>query len=151
MDKKFIKKYETDAINHDGLNGYASVPGGISVAVSNPLNDAVPGANPEQLLGLSLSTCMGATLQAIEKENNLPHRAQIHVHVTMVKGTAGLEFLVDARVFIPHLSRSQVVDFVRQAEKRCPVSKLLSGSENYKIHVVDGFDDDQIAAGETVR
>lgn len=140
MDKKFIKKYETDAVNHDGLNGYAYVPNGVSVAVSNPLNEKMPGANPEQLLGLSLSTCMGATLQAIEKENNLPHRAQVHVQVTMVKGTAGLEFLVDARVRIPHISHAQAEDFVHQTEKRCPVSKLLSGSENYTIHVVDEFE-----------
>lgn len=138
-DKRYIKKYETEAINHDGLNGAAYIPNGLAVVVSDPLKDT-PGANPEQLLGLSLSTCMGATLQAIERENGLPHLAQVHVKVEMVKGTAGLEFLVKARIRIPSVTHSQAVDFAHQAEKRCPVSKLLSNSGNYEIEVVDQFD-----------
>ncbi|MTV82480.1 OsmC family protein [Secundilactobacillus folii] len=138
--KHYIHKYETEAINQDGLNGASYVPNGLAVVVSNPLKDT-PGANPEQLLGLSLSTCMGATLQAIEKENGLPHLADVRVHVSMVKGTSGLEFLVKARIHIPHITHAQAVDFVSQAEKRCPVSKLLSSSGNYTIEVVDSFDD----------
>lgn len=134
--KRYIKKYETDAINQDGLNGAAYIPNGLAVVVSDPLKDT-PGANPEQLLGLSLSTCMGATLQAIERENDLPHRAKVRVHVTMVKGTSGLEFLVDAKIQIPGISHEQAVDFVHQAEKRCPVSKLLSSSDNYTLEVID--------------
>lgn len=139
-DKHYLHKYETKAINRDGLKGVAFVPNGLTVAVSDPLNDE-PGANPEQLLGLSLSTCMAATLEAIEKENGLPHLAEVRVHVSMVKGTEGLEFLVTAKIAIPHITHGQAVDFVHQAEKRCPVSKLLSNSGNYTIEVVDQFND----------
>ncbi|GAX08902.1 MAG TPA: dihydroneopterin aldolase [Lactobacillus sp.] len=138
--KHYIHKYETEAINNDGVNGVAYIPNGLAVAVSHPLKDA-PGTNPEQLLGLSLSTCMSATLEAIEKENGLPHLAEVHVHVSMVKSTDGLDFLVTARIHIPNISHAQAVDFVHQAEHRCPVSKLLSNSANYTIEVVDSFDD----------
>lgn len=139
--KHYIHKYETEAINRDGLNGAAYVPNGLAVVVSDPLKET-PGANPEQLLALSLSTCMAATLEAIEKENGLPHLAEVRVHVSMVKGTSGLEFLVTARIHIPHMSHDQALDFTQQAEKRCPVSKLLSNSGNYTIEVVDSFDDE---------
>lgn len=135
-DKKFRKLYETDIYNKDGLNGYAYVPNGIAVAVSNPRNETMPGTNPEQLLGLSLSTCMNATLQAIERENDLDHTAEVHVHVTMVKGTDGLEFLVHAMVSIPSVSYERAVELTNQAEQRCPVSKLLSGSINYTVETL---------------
>ncbi|GAX00997.1 OsmC family protein [Secundilactobacillus silagei] len=137
--KHYLHQYETEAINNDGVNGVAYIPNGLAVAVSHPLKDA-PGTNPEQLLGLSLSTCLSATLEAIEKENGLPHLAEVHVHVSMVKGTAGLEFLVTARIHIPHISHTLAVDLVQQAERRCPVSKLLSNSDNYTVEVVAGFD-----------
>lgn len=136
-DKKFRKLYETDIYNKDGLNGYAYVEDGISVPVSDPLIESVPGTNPEQLLGLSLSTCLNATLQAIEKAHNLKHTAQVHVRVTMVKGTAGLEFLVHGMVSIPAVDHDTAVKFLAQAETRCPVSKLLSGNANYTLEVVD--------------
>lgn len=137
--KHYIHQYETEAINNDGVNGVAYIPNGLAVAVSHPLEDK-PGTNPEQLLGLSLSTCMSATLEAIEKENGLPHLAEVHVHVSMVKSTGGLDFLVTARIRIPHITHSQAVNFVRQAELRCPVSKLLSHSDNYTVEVVESFD-----------
>lgn len=137
--KHYIHRYETEAINNDGVNGVAYIPNGLAVAVSHPLEDK-PGTNPEQLLGLSLSTCMSATLEAIEKENGLPHLAEVRVHVSMVKSTDGLDFLVTALIHIPHISHSQAVDFAHQAERRCPVSKLLSNSGKYTIEVVDNFD-----------
>ena len=137
--KHYIHQYETEAINNDGVNGVAYIPNGLAVAVSHPLANT-PGTNPEQLLGLSLSTCMSATLEAIERENGLPHLAEVRVHVSMVKSTDGLDFLVTARIHIPHITHSQAVDFVHQAEVRCPVSKLLSHSGNYTVEVVDGFD-----------
>ncbi|MCH5462133.1 dihydroneopterin aldolase [Lactobacillus sp. LC28-10] len=139
-EKHYIHKYETEAINNDGVQGVAYIPNGLAVAVSHPLEDT-PGTNPEQLLGLSLSTCMSATLEAIEKENGLPHLASVHVHVSMVKSTDGLDFLVTARIRVPNVTHSQAVDFVHQAERRCPVSKLLRNSGNYTVEVVDNFDD----------
>lgn len=83
MEKHIL--YTTEAVNQDGLNGQSFIKtGGLTVTVSNPLNNK-PGTNPEQLLGLSLSTCMNATLQAIEREHGLAHTAEVRVTVTLIK------------------------------------------------------------------
>ncbi|KRM95351.1 redox protein, regulator of disulfide bond formation [Liquorilactobacillus aquaticus DSM 21051] len=130
--------YETEAINQDGLNGKAFIENGLKIEVSNPRSDS-PGTNPEQLLGLSLSTCMNATLQAIERKQGLEHTSEVRVKVTMVQGPTGLEFIVKARVHIPSVSLKIAESFVRLAERSCPVSKLLSGSKNYTIEAVEHF------------
>ncbi|GAJ26587.1 OsmC/Ohr family protein [Liquorilactobacillus sucicola DSM 21376 = JCM 15457] len=130
--------YETEAVNKDGLNGYTYVENALKLKISNPRSKA-PGTNPEQLLGLSLSTCMNATIQAIERERGLRHTSEVRVKVTMVKKTTGLEFLVKARVHIPSVDLETAERFVKLAEKRCPVSKLLSGSANYTIEAVENF------------
>ncbi|GEL37958.1 hypothetical protein FC12_GL001291 [Lacticaseibacillus paracasei subsp. tolerans DSM 20258] len=44
--------YTRTAINDEGLEGHAYIPGGLKVQTSSPMNDH-PGTNPEQLLGLS--------------------------------------------------------------------------------------------------
>lgn len=44
--------YTTQAVNEDGIEGHAYIPNGLEVAVSSPLK-AVPGSNPEQLIGLA--------------------------------------------------------------------------------------------------
>ena len=68
--------YTATAINDEGLEGHAYIPGGLKVQTSSPMNDH-PGTNPEQLLGLSLSTCLEATLEAVEKEHGLPHTGAV--------------------------------------------------------------------------
>ncbi|WP_311406430.1 OsmC family protein [Liquorilactobacillus uvarum] len=136
VEKKAL--YETEAVNQDGLNGHAFIENGLKLEISNPRSEA-SGTNPEQLLGLSLSTCMNATLQAIERDRGLKHTSEVRVKVTMVKGSAGLEFLVKARVYIPSVDLKTAERFVKLAEKRCPVSKLLSNSGNYSIEAVEHF------------
>ena len=75
--------YQTEAVNDEGLEGHAYVPGGIKVETSSPMNSH-PGTNPEQLLGMSLATCLEATLEAIEKEHGVPHTAEVHVKVAFI-------------------------------------------------------------------
>ena len=59
-------RYRTQAINSDGGDGRAHVPGGLDVAVASPLGTNVEaGTNPEQLLALAWSTCLNATAQVI--------------------------------------------------------------------------------------
>ncbi|WP_057741718.1 OsmC family protein [Liquorilactobacillus capillatus] len=136
VEKKVL--YETEAINKDGLNGHAFIKDGLKIAISNPRGQA-EGTNPEQLLGLSLSTCMNATLQAIEREQGLEHTSEVRVKVLMVKGSKGLEFLVKARIRIPSVELETAKRFVKLAEQNCPVSKLLSSNDNYTIEVVEEF------------
>ena len=85
--------YTATAINDEGLEGHAYIPGGLKVQTSSPMNDH-PGTNPEQLLGLSLSTCLEATLEAVEKEHGLPHTGAVRVKVAFIGARAEYQFLV---------------------------------------------------------
>ncbi|AQW20879.1 dihydroneopterin aldolase [Lentilactobacillus curieae] len=130
--------YKTEARNDTGLEGYAYVPDGIVVKTSSPLNQH-PGSNPEQLLGMSLATCLKSTLEAIEKERGIEHSAQVHVQIAFIGERAKYQFLVNARIRVPKVDLATAEDMVKEAEGRCPVSQLLSGSANYTVETVEEF------------
>lgn len=139
MDERWKKPlYQTVAINDEGLEGHAYVPDGIKVKISSPMNDN-PGTNPEQLLGMALATCLKATLEAIEKEHQVEHSAQVHVHVAFVRGAKNFEFLVHAQIRIPAVDFTTAKEFVAEAEGRCPVSKLLNANQTYTVETVEEF------------
>ncbi|MBM7544278.1 OsmC family protein [Periweissella beninensis] len=124
--------YITEVINDEGLEGHTYVPNGLKLKTSSPLNSN-PGTNPEQLLGMSLSTCLEATLQAIEREHALPHTAAVYVKVAFVGSKAHYEFLVHAEVSLPGVAPALAQAMVTEVEDRCPVSQLLRQSANYTI------------------
>ncbi|RDF85253.1 dihydroneopterin aldolase [Lacticaseibacillus paracasei] len=132
--------YTTTAINDEGLEGHAYIPGGLKVQTSSPMNDH-PGTNPEQLLGLSLSTCLEATLEAVEKEHGLPHTGAVRVKVAFIGARAEYQFLVHAQVMIKGVDFDTAKAFTNEIENRCPVSKLLKNSGNYTIETVTDFKD----------
>ncbi|WP_261811035.1 OsmC family protein [Levilactobacillus humaensis] len=135
--EKFPPLYQTIAANDDGLEGHAYIAdGGLDVLTSDPLNDQ-PGTNPEQLLGLALSTCLNATLAAIEKRDGLPHTSQVHTQVEFARDYRGFQFYLTARVTIPGVDAPTARRMVDLAERRCPVAKLLSGNANVQIVLVD--------------
>lgn len=136
--EKFPPLYRTVAINDDGLESHSYVPDGLDVPTSSPLS-ANPGANPEQFVGLALSTCLNATLEAIEKRDGLPHTSQVHTTVEMARDWRGFQFYVTARIRLPQVDRTKAQAMVDLAERRCPVAKLLSGSANVSIELVDDF------------
>lgn len=136
--EKFPPLYRTVAINDDGLNSHSYVPGGLDVVTSSPLS-ANPGANPEQFLGLALSTCLNATLEAIEKMRHLPHTSQVHTIVEYARDTKGFQFYVTAQIRIPGVDRQTAIAMADLAERRCPVAKLLNGSPNVTVALVDQF------------
>lgn len=84
MKKDYL--YETIAVNKDGVNGetYINKEDGLSVKVSSPLNNQI-GTNPEELLGLSLSTCFNSTIKAILKEKKLVNKSRVEVKVQLKK------------------------------------------------------------------
>lgn len=131
--------YQTEAVNDEGLNGHAYVPDGIKVETSNPLNSR-PGTNPEQLLGMSLATCLEATLQAVEREHGVPHTAEVHVKVAFIGEKAEYQFLVHAQIMVKGVDFETADKFAQEAENRCPVSKLLKNSGNYTAETVTSFD-----------
>lgn len=139
MDTRWNKPlYVTTAINDEGLEGHAYIPDEIKVKISNPMNNH-PATNPEQLLGMSLATCLKATLQAIENEHHVKQSAQVHVNVAFVGEQAVYEFLVHVQIRIPGVDFTTAQNFVKEAESRCPVSKLLSGNQNYTVETVERF------------
>ncbi|MFC6181142.1 OsmC family protein [Lactiplantibacillus daowaiensis] len=131
---EFPTLYTTQAINEDGIEGIAYVPDGLKVTVSSPLK-SVPGTNPEQLIGLALSTCLNATLEAIEGEHQMPHQSTVTTTVRLTRDRFGYQFLVDALVTIPEVDAATAEHWLAIAETRCPVAKLLGGSVNVTIHL----------------
>lgn len=139
MDKRWEKPlYSTVAINTEGLEGHTYIPGGISVQTSSPMNNH-PGTNPEQLLGMSLATCLKATLAAIENEHHVPQSAEVSVQVAFVGQSPTFEFLVHAQIKIPAVDFTTAQAFITEAEGRCPVSKLLSQNNTYTVEAVEEF------------
>ncbi|GBG93797.1 OsmC/Ohr family protein [Ligilactobacillus salitolerans] len=131
--------YTTETYNEEGLEGHAFVADGLKVATSSPLNDH-PGTNPEQLLGMSLCTCLEATMQAVEKEHGLKHTSKVRAKITYIGERAHYEFLVHAQICVPGVDLDQASQLVAETEKRCCVSQLLSGSENYSVEAVKEWD-----------
>lgn len=127
-------RYRTSAFNDDGGTGVSRVPGGLSVAVSNPLQ---PGhdpeaSNPEQLLALAWATCLNATAQAVVRG---AHRTAVRVEVEMrdAEGRGGFEFVATAFVSGEGLSAAEAADLAAAAHARCPVSRLLHDAPTVSV------------------
>lgn len=131
--------YETTAVNETGVEGIAYInrDDGMRVIVSNPTSEK-PGTNPEELLGLSLSTCFNATIQSLLKARGKKTRSKVVVPIQLKREPSGIGFYFDVEVVasIDTLSIQEAEEIVASAEKRCPVSKLLSGSENVRVTTV---------------
>lgn len=131
--------YETSAINKDGVNGssYVDREDGLKVAVSSPLNDS-PGTNPEELLGLSLSTCFNATIRAMLEEQNLTNHSKVEVPVQLKKepNEPGYYFEVKVLASIEGLSMTEAEDIIALSSTRCPVFKLVKGSHTVSLKTV---------------
>lgn len=116
MKKDYL--YETIAVNKDGVNGetYINKEDGLSVKVSSPLNNQI-GTNPEELLGLSLSTCFNSTMKAILKEKKLVNKSRVEVKVQLKKELEGMGFLFDVLILaaIDDLNPEVIEDIVHAA------------------------------------
>lgn len=138
MKKDYL--YETIAVNKDGVNGetYINKEDGLSVKVSSPLNNQI-GTNPEELLGLSLSTCFNSTIKAILKEKKLGNKSRVEVKVQLKKELEGMGFLFDVLILaaIDDLNPEVIEDIVHAASLRCPVYKLIKESDTVSVHIID--------------
>lgn len=138
MKKDYL--YETIAVNKDGVNGesYITKEDGLSVKVSSPLNNQI-GTNPEELLGLSLSTCFNSTIKAILKEKKLVNKSRVEVKVQLKKELEGMGFLFDVLILaaIDDLNPEVIEDIVHAASLRCPVYKLIKESDTVSVHIID--------------
>ena len=72
--------FHAEIVNETGVNGQAFVKnGGLNVKLSSPLSDE-EGTNPEELLGLSFSTCLNATIQSLLKARGKENEIRVEVH-----------------------------------------------------------------------
>ena len=129
--------YHTEIINDEGLNGTVSVSDGESLQTSDPLKD-LPGFNPEQLFGLSWSTCLNATIEALLKARGAQARSQVQVHVDFCREEDGRGFYFDLKAFVSveDMELAEVEKLAQSAHKRCPVSKILGDYNHVTIEVV---------------
>ena len=131
--------YETNTINKDGVNGssYVNREDGLKVEVSSPLNDS-PGTNPEELLGLSLSTCFNATIHAMLEDQNLINQSKVEVLVQLKKepNEPGYYFEVVVLASIEGLPIEQAEEIIHLSGARCPVFKLVQGSHTVNLKTV---------------
>lgn len=138
MKKDYL--YETTAVNIDGVNGYAYIDeeDGMRVEVSSPLNKQ-PGTNPEELLGLSLSTCFNSTIKAILKEKKLVNDSRVVVPVQLKReaNDSGYFFEVAIHVAIEGLESEETDEIVTAASHRCPVYKLISKSNTVSLKTIE--------------
>ncbi|MCA9766340.1 MAG: OsmC family protein [Carnobacterium sp.] len=133
--------FHAEMVNENGVDGIAYVKNdGLKVSLSSPTSNA-PGTNPEELLGLSLSTCLNATLRSVLKARGKQNKSRVEVHVDFVKETKkpGYYFDVLATAQIDGLEFEEVEKLVGVAERLCPVSKLLMGSETVIVKAIEGY------------
>ncbi|WP_205617857.1 OsmC family protein [Atopococcus tabaci] len=135
--------YETTAVNEDGVSGVAYIDrkDGLRVIVSSPTSEE-PGTNPEELLGLSLSTCFNATIQSLLKARGMDRRSKVIVPIQLKREPSGVGYYFDVEIVasIEGLPIEEAEKIAASAEKRCPVSKLLQGSENVRLTTVPYLD-----------
>ncbi|WP_211251476.1 OsmC family protein [Carnobacterium inhibens] len=133
--------FHAEMVNETGVNGEAFVKnGGLNVKLSSPLNKE-EGTNPEELLGLSFSTCLNATIQSLLKARGKENTSRVEVHVDFMREPNGIGYFfnVEAVAKIDGLPFEESKKIIEEAENRCPVSKLLAGSKTVSVNAVEEF------------
>ena len=131
--------FEATVHNEDGVEGTAYVEGenGLSVTVSSPTSDK-PGTNPEELFGLSLTTCLNATIEALLKARGMDNRSRVTARVQLRReeSGSGYYFQVYISAAIEELELYRARDIVLSADKRCPVAKLTQNASTIELETV---------------
>lgn len=121
-----------------GRDGAARSPDGRLDLRLSPPGGPGEGTNPEQLFAAGWSACfIGAMGRAAAKMKiSLPVDRSVDAEVDL--GTAGEEFLLQARlhVSLPGLEREVAQAVVDAAHQICPYSKLTRNNINVVIRVV---------------
>lgn len=133
--------YHTEAVNEKGLSGVSFIRGneGLALGVSSSLVKGA-GTNPEQLVGLAVSTCFNATIELVERLHNLPHNSVVHTGVDQLKDDTGYQFVVRIQILFNGTPHDEAVKLVEEAKNYCPVAKLIKENANVTFEVVDQFE-----------
>ncbi|WP_034549948.1 OsmC family protein [Carnobacterium funditum] len=132
--------FHAEMVNESGVDGLAYVKNeGLKVTVSSPTSKAL-GTNPEELLGLSLSTCLNATIQSLLKARGKDNKSRVEVQIDFMRESSGIGFYFDvvALAQVDGLGFEEAKELVKEAEQRCPVSKLLMGSQTVVVKTIEG-------------
>lgn len=127
--------YETTAVNTDGVNGVSYLKDGETYTVSSPLSKE-DGTNPEELVGLAMSTCFSSTIKAILKEDDIDAKSRVETTVQLHReqDEPGYYFTVDVYLAIEKMTEKEVAVYVEKTKNRCPVAKLTSASATVNFH-----------------
>ncbi|TXJ10880.1 MAG: organic hydroperoxide resistance protein [Afipia sp.] len=97
-----------------------------------------PGTNPEQLFAAGWSACFIGAMNRAASGLKVKLPADLAVDAEVDLGTAGDEFLLQARlnVSLPGLDRDIARAVVDGAHRICPYSKLTRGNINVELNLV---------------
>ena len=124
--------YTTTAVNEDGLTGVAYTKGNggkdFSTQISSP-RSADAGTNPEQLFALAYATCLNASIGFVEQRKKLEHKSKVEVKIDLTFDHEGEGYLFhpSVRVVMPGRSEELAREILEEAERQCPIHKLLKG------------------------
>lgn len=124
--------YTTTAVNEDGLTGVAYTNGNgdkdFSIQISSPRSTDA-GTNPEQLFALAYATCLNASIEFVEKRKKLEHKSKVEVKIDLTFDYEGEGYLFhpSVRVVMPGRDESLAREILEEAERQCPIHKLLKG------------------------
>ena len=124
--------YTTTAVNEDGLTGVAYTKGNgdkdFSVQISSPRSTDV-GTNPEQLFGLAYATCLNASIGFVEQRKKLEHNSKVEVKIDLTFDREGEGYLFNPSVIVTMPGRDEELarEILEEAERQCPIHKLLKG------------------------
>ncbi|EKS33098.1 organic hydroperoxide resistance protein [Afipia clevelandensis] len=121
-----------------GREGAArSSDGQLDIKLSPPGSNR-PGTNPEQLFAAGWSACFEGAMGHAARAMKIKLPADLAVDAEVDLGTAGNEFLLQARlnVSLPGLEREVARAVVEAAHQTCPYSKLSRGNINVELNLV---------------
>lgn len=121
-----------------GREGAArSSDGQLDIKLSPPGSNR-PGTNPEQLFAAGWSACFEGAMGHAARAMKIKLPADLAVDAEVDLGTAGDEFLLQARlnVSLPGLEREVARAVVEAAHQTCPYSKLSRGNINVELNLV---------------
>lgn len=97
-----------------------------------------PGTNPEQLFAAGWSACFIGAMNRAASGLKVKLPADLAVDAEVDLGTAGDEFLLQARlnVSLPGIDRDIARAVVEGAHRICPYSKLTRGNINVELNLV---------------
>lgn len=140
MNKDQYTLFQTQVINDQGMNGVARVTreDGLRVITSSPLATHVPGTNPEELIGLSWSTCLNATIEyALRRHDYKNVHSEVLVNVQYRKREDGSKtYFVLEGIATVDLPQDEAEKIVEEAHSRCPVSQIIGDYEYMTLKVI---------------